>query len=257
MAEDGGILGALGAVKGFTYYGSKVPGTAGYKNNSVPDEYIATIISSQIGIVRAVLQDTVKIGVGSEWEPFMGESFDNNALGQAAEMTAQVFKKSLKNVVTSRRKWKSTAPVQISLDLVFQEESNAQEEVVKPCAMLQAMSLPAETFMGFLVPPGPSPFSTKMPNGKSLEFNPEASDIIAVYIGTFLGFRNVIVKSVDVTFDTRYNEKGFPIAAKVNLVFQTYEVLTKGKLGDVYKMSNDEERSTSDSQSMRITSGME
>ncbi len=205
----------------------------GYKGTDVPEEYIVTILSNQSApggtgkiVVRAILQEEVTMYTGSKWESFI-DTIRNSQFGDIAELGAQaLFNISLQNAVTSRRIWRGTEPIALTLNLRFEEEYNSNIEVMQACEALQCMCLPGEDehALGLLIPPGPSPFMTGIGRlDKSKEF-------ISVYIGGALSFINVIIKSVSVSYQVRMGVDGFFKAAKVSIVFETYEVVTKNRL---------------------------
>lgn len=237
----------------------------GYTGFDVPEEYIVTLISSYSNkVVRAILQDQVRINTSSKWETFI-DILRQNDIANVAELAAQLsIKRSLQNAMTSRRIWRGTDPLSLTLTLKFQEEYNAIVEVMEACETLQSMVLPGEgssSELGSLIPPGPSPFLLGTEENSQKE-----SDLIAVYVGKFLGFTNVIMKSVEVIFDSRIGQDGLPKSAVVNVVFETYEIVTKNRLVGrsptkpsqaIYRTDgiSDEQRYTSTYQKMFENSG--
>lgn len=205
----------------------------GYKGTDVPEEYIVTILSAQSApggtgpiVVRGILQEEVTIFTGSKWESFI-DSIRGNTWGNIAELAGQAFfNVSLQTAVTSRRVWRGTEPLSLTLNLRFEEEYNSNIEVMQACEALQCMVLPGEdeNALGLLIPPGPSPFI----NGIGLKTR--SKEFISVYIGGALSFVNVIIKSVSVSYQVRMGTDGFFKAAKVSIVFETYEVITKNRL---------------------------
>ena len=216
------------AVKGFvieTVKGAALdmlfPGGA-----KIPEAYRVTVTSSTHGSVWARLQKDFTLGSTSRWEPFI-KGVDNPTIAAIAGL----FNRSLQLAVTSRRVWLGTSPVRIELPLVFLAEDNVDNDVIKYVQALQYMALPKNptTGAGFLVPPGPSPFVGI--NGL------EGGDQIDVSIGKVLGFQNVIVKEVTVTYSTRMSAEpeGRPMMANVLMVFETYEIITAEGLQKAYK----------------------
>ena len=61
------------------------------------------------------------------------------------------------------------------------------------------------------------------------EFIDRGTDI-DIRIGTFLKFKKVIVKSVDASFDNKFDRKGQPISATVTMVIETYEIISQEDL---------------------------
>jgi hypothetical protein len=213
--------------------GSSIP-IVGYQGTSVAEEYIITVLSALSApggqspiVVRAIMQDEVRMTTGSKWESFLGV-ITGNPIGNLAELTAQAFfNTSLQNAALSRRIWRGTDPLSLTLNLRFEEEYSSTVEVMQACEALQAMCLPgssSSTGLGLLIPPGPSPFVLDATTAG------KASDLIAVYVGRALSFTNVIIKQVDVSYQTRMGTDGFFKAAKVAVTFETYEIVTKNRL---------------------------
>ncbi len=61
---------------------------------------------------------------------------------------------------------------------------------------------------------------------------------ISVQIGNFIAFPSVIVKEVNPVFDARMDEFGCPVSAKVDITFETYEMLTKGELANAFVLGS-------------------
>lgn len=208
-------------------------GTVGYKGSDVSPEYIITIISSQIGVIKALSPDTISMDVTSKWESFLNEILKNNWSKYAEQFSQAAFHVSLQTSLTYRRMWLGTSPVSIPIELRFESEhGDPYNEVVLPVQTLQSMCLPASSKVGLLVPPGPSPFTLfgkQSPVGEV--------DVISFYVGNFLAFKNVIVESVGITFDGRYSDTypSYPMSSKVRVTFSTFEILTKNVIPDVYK----------------------
>lgn len=218
---------------------SRIPGkngfnVVGYSGTKVPEQYIITIVSTTSKVaIRAVLQDKFSIKTGSRWQTFI-DAIRSNPIVEAGEFGAQAFfGKSLQNAMMSRRIWRGTDPLTLSLHLKFEEEYSSKSEVVDPCRYLQQITLPGESvdLGNLLIPPGPSPF--KIGNEQSVQLS-QASDLISVYVGRFLSFRNVIVKDVTTTYSNRYGSDGNPKSAEVEIVFETYEIVTKPRMDLIY-----------------------
>ena len=136
------------------------------------------------------------------------------------------------------------------------------KQVVEPCRILQSLSLPSELLPGAnggfvgdalnaiptLSPPGPTPFTLEGLLGKSkprgeiteeevtsLTSSITGGDKILIEFGRFLNFFNVVIRSVDLTVPIKFDSNGNPISAKLNLVFETYEMMTVESLANSYK----------------------
>jgi hypothetical protein len=204
----------------------------------VPDEYKITVtVANSKGAsgLIAVLQDNFVLAVESRWEPFM-QGLNESLIGQLGNIiTTAATGKSLQVAVTSNRIWTSTTPMTISLPLVFLTETDPYKDVVQKCYALQELAVPSEPVAGgLLTPPGPSPFKRTAESKTML--GAQEGTRIDIAIGTFLKFKSVIVKSVSITYDTRMSEqpRGLPIAAKADITFETYQIMTKENLADAY-----------------------
>jgi hypothetical protein len=174
-----------------------------------------------------VLQEKINVSVASEW----GEIGFFNWLGNSdvINMIAGLGGKSLVTTYSSRRRWKGSSPVSISMKLKLEAETNAKYEVTDACSRLQGLALPSggATDIGggkwFLTPPGPSPISSKLPG-----------ETVSINIGSgWLRFSSIIVESVDVVYENRMSAGG-PIGAEVTIKLSTYELLTKKSLVEAY-----------------------
>lgn len=206
--------------------------------------YKVKITSSKLnwGIVAA-LQDRTSLRVSSDWEPIIPRGLTGLGMRLGA-LTQLALGKALYTKWMTRRIWVGTSPLQMTMNLLFVSINNTKLNVMYPCMILQQLVLPSADknapVTGLLSPPGPSPFYlgeeesplTLPPSIR--EHITKHSEFITVSIGDFLRFEKVIVQDVNVTFDSRMSVDGFPISASVDVVFQTYEILTKETLQDAY-----------------------
>lgn len=205
----------------------------GYMGAEIPPQYIVTIYSKKLGgQIRGVIQDGVSKSVESSWKPVGGLP----GMGAITELANKVVQSvtmgrvSAFNKITSRRMWTGTTPLNLRLTLKFVAEKSAKREVVEPVAKLEALTLPSLRIGGFLAPPGPSPFMINKSTGVVKKITEGGSDLIKIYVGTFLYFNNVVLRSIDSTFNPQFTADGYPISAVVNVNFETYEVITKEDL---------------------------
>jgi len=257
---------------GFKKYGY-VPDGKG-----VAPEYLVRITSyrNRCTIV-GVLQEDIAMRVESRWEYLVPTSILDNANRLIQAVSGGKF--SVITKATSRRVWQGSSPLQLSLNLKFEAVNNAFEEVVQPCKLLQAIALPsnreyegawnsekgvpqisskekskAKKVLGvFLSPPGPTPFTTKglftRDNTRSIDEvvgNLKGGDIIKVDLGRFLSFWNVIVKEVIPIFHLKFTSDGDPISANVNIIFESYEMMTAESLIDAYSKSTFSSKASSE-----------
>jgi len=229
--------------------------------NSIQKPYRIIVRSGELmknnlyeGIVVAKLQDNFSLSIDSKWHNFL-EGITSSTVGQLMNQAMQAFSQySLQMAVTSRRIWISTSPVSITLPMIFATETDPITDVVDQCRRLQLMALPSEPNAGgFLVPPGPSPYKNlevyvpKVGAGDfqikgtgktySIDNALTGGDQIDISIGEFLYFDNVIIKSVNITYDSRMSaspQRGRPIAAKADVNFETYQMMTKESMQKAY-----------------------
>jgi hypothetical protein len=217
---------------------------------ALSESYKLSIYSSALKhTVRAVIQDKVGFFVNGEWAPFIPTTGLSNEINQITQL---MFKRVLIARFTSRRIWSGTSPVELTINLAFNALTDARLNVVTPVLKLLQMAAPSESSQGTgiktLVPPGPSPFYTEADKDaikkgvteyiddksgtltESVINHLNEGDNITVTIGKYLKFEKVIVKNVSPVFNTQHDANGFPIAANVQITFQTYEIPTKQTL---------------------------
>jgi hypothetical protein len=202
---------------------------------SAPKNQIVSISDSleSPGIIYALLNKPFSFSTSSEWQsyiPAAAQSIDNFVQADAYLVGQKGV--SLYNQYTSRRIWRGTSALRISLDLYFYAAgvTTTYNEVLEACIRLQRLALP--TYSGttiltakLLSPPGPDPFSTKTQNGSTA-----TGEIINISIGSLMTFSSVIVKEINVTFDQKYDQNGYPLSANATIIFETYQLLTKEDL---------------------------
>jgi hypothetical protein len=232
--------------------------------SSLAPAYLIRIVSYRNRkSVTAILQQDLAIRVESRWEALVPSSLLDVANKLAQGVSGG--KISIITAATSRRIWQGTSPLELSVNLKFEAVYDALQEVVVPCQILQTIALPSNTAYSqvaqeeltarakvgdikegiggiFLAPPGPSPFDAKGLLSRDRRRSPDAilsglkgGDIIKVDIGRFLSFWNVIVKEVTVQYANKFTKSGDPVSAIVNIVFESYEMMTVESLDDSYK----------------------
>jgi hypothetical protein len=158
-----------------------------------------------------------------------------------AAQTLTLGSKSLITKATSRRMWKGSSPMRLSLLMRFEAVFDPLLEVLQPLRILGSLTLPVESSsetgskLPFLGPPGPSPFqlqlqksvrSAKLKEVASVVNSFQGGDQIQIELGEFLTFFSVIVREVNLTVPIRFDASGNPVSATVNVLFETYEMLT-------------------------------
>ncbi len=217
-------------------------GPIGYTKRDVAREYIVTIVDNRprlqnkIGvrtkqstqrqkvIIRALLQEKFEMATESDWAPLTAATI----VTRMGAETAALFQRSLVSRWLSRRIWRGTSPIDFTLKLRFEAESDALREVKLPCVELQRLNLP---YVGnkvageyFLSPPGPAPIQLGTPDDKGF------GEIINITIGGLVYIKRCVVKRVAVTYHDRFEIGGLPMGADVLINFQTYEIMTKESL---------------------------
>jgi len=192
----------------------------------------------------AILQEEITLGTESNWHSFIPSKYEPQSEWQAI---ASAVGLSLITRWTSRRVWMGTEPISISMKLRFEADEDAYDEVVVPCLSLKKLCLPTQgpevkipvvgkaasvISTNVLWPPGPNPLIRGGVAGWAGGENIE----IQVGLGPkpFLYFESVIVKRVNVTYANRFTPEGYPVSASVDIQFQTYAVLTKDELDNVF-----------------------
>jgi hypothetical protein len=93
----------------------------------------------------------------------------------------------------------------------------------------------------FLIPPGPSPFPDRIIEKtiNALSGDGKASDIISatgeqttIRFGGIMTLERMVTTDARVTWDMRCDDRGIPLAADLQMDFQTNESLTKEALYD-------------------------
>ena len=223
---------------------SLLPVNIGVPQSIINSENIKYMVSIQTRNptmnLTAFLQDKFSFNVTSDWTDSGSMSGLHAALSDAVQLVTGA---SLVNTMATRRKWRGSSPISLTMKLKFEAFENVKNEVIAPCAKLQSLVLPSGGYdIGLgegekfaLNPPGPNPFYLEkykdVGPGGTAPF--KEGQVTSVTIGNFLTFSSVIVSSVDVVFESRMGTDG-PIGAEVTVVFQTYEMLTKDRLDAAY-----------------------
>jgi hypothetical protein len=227
-------------------------GYIGYIGTDVGPEYVITITSnspelytvSNGGVrsgagtarrqvkIRTVLQEKFEMGVESDWSPLTAASLVTNITRTVAAAAGR----TPVNRWVTRRIWHGTTPLDFTLHLRFQAETDARREVLLPCQELQRMCLPyiGDKYKGtwFLSPPGPSAFQFWSPEDLG------RGEIITITVGSFIRITKCVVRTAQISYDPVFQVGGMPLYATANLHFQTFEIQTKESLDtEVYVAS--------------------
>lgn len=237
----------------------------GYQGKDIPEEYLVTITDEQPWLysqskvirIKAPLQEKIGTRTESEWSPLSAASAISSIL-PTQEIAQFTTGHSTVSRYTSRRIWTGGGPLDFTLHLKFEVIRNATNEVLKPIIELQRMSLPYSSnksgvpelktnsnvdFLAslgsaagallkesFLYPPGPSPFGKLAQKG--------TGEHITVKLGKFMIIEDAVIKDIGIEVPPRFMEGGAPTGAIVSVHFQTFEMLTKETLDNIYKNIN-------------------
>jgi hypothetical protein len=221
----------------------------------VPKEYKIRVTSSALNAtVVGILQEKTQFTITSEWGSFIPIGGLQNTSNQISQLFGG---RTLMTKWMSRRIWKGTSPISIALDFHFQSITDTKKNVIYPTQALMAMCLPSVApvdlkfnvlgrpvdlgSLPLLKAPGPSPFQFSdekesikgMGAGKALP-GLQGGDRIHLSIGTHLDFPSVIVRRVVPVFDTKMDKDGWPISSNVMVEFETYEIITKEDLDNIF-----------------------
>ena len=242
-------------------YRGVVRRVCGYTEGDVPPQYKVKVTwehKDEAGNtvkpeVYLILQEDISLGVESFWKAFVNPYAGLSETMNAAFQAITGGRLSAFHRVATRRNWTGTTPLKLSLNLRLVAKNDAEKEVVCPVKMLSSLALPREAAAGFVAPPGPSPYKIlegfrgsgrfgKMVEGMLRFFNEKmiVSENIRIDVGMFLTFENVVVKSVDARFHSKFTPEGYPIAADVNIVFETYQILTRREFMKIFEAGKTE-----------------
>jgi len=238
----------------------------GYLQKDLPIEYLVSIHDKRPKLycdhtpgakrdilIKAPLQEQITTRTEATWAPLSAASLAKGF----SELTQLLTGRTLVSRYANRQYWSGTSPLDFTLNLKFQAIDNVKDEVLRPIIELQRMSLPfsgtgAELYEEgegsswsdiagntFLAPPGPDPFTI---GGRSIkEYIPgfknlkNTTEDITVRIGTLLEIKQVIVKSIKIQQQPKMDPNGIPIEAIATVHFQTFEIITKETLDDIYR----------------------
>ena len=121
-----------------------LPLNIGVPQSIINDEnikYMVQITSrSPAMTLTAFLQDKFSFNVTSEWSDSGAMSGLQAALSDAVQLVSGA---SLVSTMATRRKWRGSSPISMTMKLKFEAFTSVQNEVILPCAQLQALVLPS------------------------------------------------------------------------------------------------------------------
>ncbi len=144
--------------------------------------------------------------------------------------------------------WSSGSVLGISMPFIMYAQSDPVKEVAEIELKLLQLAAPGE-LGGILTAPGPQIANAKAAldtviagatNGffgenRLAEIGDIGGDNITLYLGKFLEIGPCIIRSVNVTHDTMFDNAGRPITAVINVTFETYFTTTKEDLAKFFR----------------------
>lgn len=183
--------------------------------------------------LTANLPEQFSMATQSNWDSRLPSSVVDIAQNSVGSLTGQVLG-GVPNAISeglrqftnfnriaqsfSHQTWISSAPIQMSLTMLFDAFDNATEDVGEPIARLASLVQPYRGAGGqghddgsehaLLSAPGPSLYQPDL--GR-----------VSIRIGKFLYFHSVVLNGVQPTWDSKFDDLGVPIAAACDVTFST------------------------------------
>lgn len=225
---------------GERFGGAPYNAAEGNASQSGLSNYTLRLWNGQDLIFEHWLPETFGFSLSSEWEaPYANTAA--NAINSTGVGGVVLNIASASTGLTPRFRyttmqfWQGNAPVAFPFTLQFRAEADAVREVVYPILLLASLGLPAEApSTGILIAPAQAEsidtsmaynsFVTQLRNlaGADLPTPPTGlGGSLILQIGDFLRIDDVYIESMDPQFQTRFEERGMPIEADLNIVFKT------------------------------------
>jgi hypothetical protein len=230
------MIGLKQQLKGFTigYAKEQALNIAGGVLNrfltAYKEPYRVVVLTKEAGMPRlcaiARLQEKIEMRISSEWQSFLPTI--TNPLMRSLIQTAFPGGGTLDYAMATQRVWTGTKPLSVRLKMIFAEDVSAKEEVMDMCRNLQMLASPGTRGL-VLRAPGPSPYGKV----KDTDITLGGGGDIEIKVGTFLNFSSVIIDDLSVSYHARMSVTGIPIMAEVDMLFSTYQVITKEQIGSV------------------------
>jgi hypothetical protein len=184
--------------------------------------------------ITAFVPETFQFAVTSQFGQPFGQGLMNSAAGNAAKVGLST---ALTSQVMTAQVWEGSQPIEITLELEFAAESDPIKEIREPIMHLLEMTMPSSDGVGGLLKP-PGPKYLDLINWQAFEAKKgagQADKQIDVFIGKFLSFDNVVIESVNATFQSMMHESGIPLRATVAVTFKTFFVPIKEDIANIFK----------------------
>ena len=209
--------------------------------------YLVTIVGGDGTTIQAHLPETFSFDIVSEYvAPLQDSVVKDEGLSTVAKLAGF---STITQEMTSQF-WAGGAPISISLPLIFVAKSNSDTEILRKIKQLMQMALPTKDGV-FLRSPGPSldiqgsnvgekaaTLGNAVLQGTdalgALLSSVVVKNKVQIRIGRFLWFDNVVLKNVQQTYDSRFDDAGKPLKAQVTVTFETAMTLTVQDMDKVF-----------------------
>jgi hypothetical protein len=169
-------------------------------------------IESTSGLSLVVdMPEQFALSFASTFEPRFPAAASNYAPG--LDTLSRLAGESILVQEFTSQMWMDTAPIEVPVELLFDAQNSAYEDVYVPMKTLEALSLP-DVYGSLLTSPAPS------------YANPNRNRI-SLFIGRAWYFPSVLLTSVNSTYDMRLDADGYPISGNMSCVFSTGKVFGK------------------------------
>lgn len=182
-------------------------GTFDVAKNKNPD-YNVHIKCAAAGFeIIADLPEQTNFSVVSDYEAVLAGIGDSS--NNAANLASYMVGTSVNAAFQSTQIWKASSPIDLMLTILFDATSNAHMEVYRPMRLLEALVLPKSLGAGGIV------------------VAPNQNMPTTLTIGRQLTLPEVLMISVNNTFDTRLDKDGFPISGQSEVNFRTVKAYSR------------------------------
>lgn len=187
-----------------------------------PDYWMQLSCNSQGVDIIANAPEQIVLSVASSWESRMPSSLQDipGVAGGAIGLGANALNMNVAVQWLTHQSWISSTPIEITLTLLFDAQTDAYVDVVEPMKKLQKLVLPYRRSPDsqILMPPGPAAISADQDEART-----------SLRIGRMLYLPSVIVVSANNTYDTRLNG-GYPISGQTELTVRSIVMPTREDL---------------------------
>ena len=176
--------------------------------------YLCRIINATSGVdVIADLPEHISISTSSSFESLSLSLLD---IGRATSVIAKGVGGNVASKAATKQIWRDSGPIEFTLSLIFDANTNSRNDVHLQLIQLQQLSLPlgngGESYTARLYPPNP----WRGLNGISGQENRTI-----VILGNMFKFEPCLVVSANLNEDIRMAADGFPIAGQIDITFRT------------------------------------